>query len=126
MAKKKARPSAATRTPKASKNPPNKSEAIRAYYKSHPNAKPKEVAVELKKKGISVSTAFVSTIRSTSKKKGSVGKPGRPPGRKGPSARTGTQEVSIDSLLKVKQIVEEMGGISETRVALTALEKLMK
>lgn len=109
---------------------PNKSQAIRDYYKTNPTAKPREVVTELKKKGITVSTAFVSTIRSTSKKKGTVGKPGRPPGRKAAGTKTtrtkaGTQEVSIASLLKVKQIVEEMGGIGETRNALTALEKLM-
>ncbi|MCG8651937.1 MAG: hypothetical protein MI861_19005 [Pirellulales bacterium] len=117
---------------------PNKSQAIREYYASHPNAKPKEVAAELKKKGISVSTAFVSTIRSTSKKKKVIGKPGRPPGSGKKSLRRGrpvgsgvgtssraSQEVSIESLLKVKRMVEEMGGIGQTRTALTALEKLL-
>lgn len=116
---------------------PNKSLAIRNYYKAHPGAKPKEVASELKKQGIAVSTAFVSTIRSTSKKKKVIGKPGRPPGKKsaklgravgsgaGKSSARGRQEVSIDSLLKVKQMVEEMGGIGETRTALSALEKLL-
>ena len=49
---------------------PNKSQAIRDYYKAHPNAKPKDVVSALKKKGIVVSAQFVSTIRSVSKKKG--------------------------------------------------------
>ncbi len=115
---------------------PNKSQAIREYYKAHPKAKPKEVASELKKKGINVSTAFVSTIRSNSKRKKTIGKPGRPPGKKsvrrgrpvgsgGSRTARGGQEVSIESLLKIKRMVEEMGGINETRTALTALEKLL-
>ena len=113
---------------------PNKSQAIRDYYAAHPKAKPQEVASELKKKGIAVSAGFVSTIRSTSKKKKTVGKPGRPPGSKaatgarqsaGRRAAQDGQEVSIDTLLKVKKMVEEMGGIGETRTALSALEKLM-
>ncbi len=130
MAKKKA---------KAKAEAPNKSQAIREYYKANPKAKPKEVAAELKKKGITVSTAFVSTIRSNSKNKKTIGKPGRPPGKKsarrgrpvgatasaGRGSRGGAQEVSIESLLKVKKMVEEIGGINETRTALSALERLL-
>lgn len=128
MAKKKAG------TPKKKAGTPNKSQAIRDYYKAHPKAKPQEVAAELKKKGINVTTAFVSTIRSNSKKKKGNGKPGRPRGKKtvrrgrpvgSGSGSRGTQEVSMESLLRVKELVEEMGGINECRTALTALEKLL-
>lgn len=103
---------------------PNKSQAIRDYYKSHPTAKPKQVVVALKKKGIVVNAQFVSTIRSVSKKKGGkIGRPGRPVG----SGRRpiGSKEVSLDSLLQVKRIVDEMGGIGKARMALTALEQLV-
>ena len=120
---------------------PNKSKAIRDYYNAHPTAKPKEVAEALSKEGITVTPAFVSTIRSTSKKK-KVSKRGRPSTRQSarpstrPSARRGGRpsttrravsspdEVSIDSLLKVKRIVDEMGGVEDARNALAALEKL--
>jgi hypothetical protein len=34
-------------------------------------------------------------------------------------------EISYESLLKVKQIVREMGGIEDARSALTALEHLL-
>lgn len=101
---------------------PNKSKAIRDYYDAHPNAKPKEVVVALKKKGIHVNAQFVSTIRSVSKKKGGkIGRPGRPVGS---GRRPGSGEVSYDSLLRVKRIVDEMGGIGQARNALTALEQL--
>lgn len=106
----------------AKKKSQNKSQAIRDYYQSHPNAKPREVVAALKKKGVVVNAQFVSTIRSVSKKKGGkIGKPGRPVGS-GRHPRPG--DVSLDSLLKVKKIVDEMGGIGQARSALTALEQL--
>ena len=100
----------------------NKSQAIREYYDANPFAKPKEVANELKKKGIQVTPAFVSTIRSTSKRKGGkIGKPGRPVGS---TNRRLNGDVSVEALVQVKQIVDEMGGIPQARAALAALEKL--
>ncbi len=104
---------------------PNKSQAIRDYYNSHPGAKPKEVVAALKKKGIVVNAQFVSTIRSVSKKKGGkIGRPGRPVGS-GKRETNGSGEVSFNSLIKVKAIVDEMGGIGRARSALTALERLV-
>lgn len=121
---------------------PNKSEAIRDYYAANPTAKPKEVAEALSKQGISVTPAFVSTIRSTSKTKKKTGKRGRPAGRKTArktarktgrrvgrpaTARRGTAargDVSLDSLVRVKEIVDEMGGVEDARSALAALERL--
>lgn len=119
---------------------PNKSQSIREYSSANPTLKPKQIAADLEKKGISVSPGFVSTILSTSKRKKKVGRPGRPKsagsvkavravGRPTKTAKASTassEDVSIDSLLKVKQIVAEVGGISEAKSALTALEKLMK
>ena len=112
----------------------NKSQLIRDYRKAHPNQKPKQIAAELAKKGIKVSPQFVSTILSTSKKKKKIGKPGRPKGSKsagrssaaaGRRTSTRSTNISIESLIKVKEIVKEMGGIDEARKALTALEQLM-
>jgi len=119
---------------------PNKSQAIRDYFAAHPDAKPKEAAEELSKQGLSVTPGFASTIRSNSKTKKS-GKRGRPSkstagrsaanksvrgnGRSSNARRASPAgEVSIDSLVKVKRIVDEMGGVEDARNALTALEKL--
>ncbi len=128
---------------------PNKSQAIRDYYTANPDAKPMEVASALKEQGIDVTPPFVSTVRSTSlKKKGltrkkSANKPGPKPatnktvskrGRKPGSTNKVTAakatsnsngEVSFDSLLRVKQIVEEIGGVDDARAALSALERLI-
>lgn len=43
---------------------PNKSAAIRDYLESNPNAKPKEIVEHLQSKGMDVTPAFVSTIKS--------------------------------------------------------------
>lgn len=120
---------------------PNKSQAIRDYYGANPDAKPMEVAAELGKKGIVVTPAFVSTVKSTtmgksakksarksakkstaSAKKSTGAKRGRPVGS---TNKTTSNEVSLDSLLQVKKIVEEMGSVQDAKNALTALEKLM-
>jgi len=117
----------------------SKSGAIRDYYAANPNAKPMEVSSKLAEQGIEVTPAFVSTVRSTDKRKG---KPGRKASKKRSVKRSArvasktaapprasktaaTGEVSLDSLLKVKRIVEEMGGVDDAKTALTALEKLM-
>ncbi|MCC9643481.1 hypothetical protein LOC71_14445 [Rhodopirellula sp. JC740] len=118
---------------------PNKSQAIRDYYTANPSAKPMEVAAELGKKGIDVTPAFVSTVKSTTMGK-SAKKSARKSAAKSPAAKkTGAKrgrpagstskaasnEVSLDSLLQVKKIVEEMGSVQDAKNALTALEKLM-
>ncbi|WP_145169114.1 hypothetical protein [Rubripirellula lacrimiformis] len=111
---------------------PNKSQAIRDYNTSNPSAKPKQIAEDLSKQGISVSAGFVSTILSTSKRKKKVARPGRPKGSVKsvravgrPAKAKSNGDVSVDSLLKVKQLVAEIGGIDEAKSALSTLEKLM-
>lgn len=112
----------------------NKSQAIRDYRKAHPQHKPKQISEELSKGGVKVSAQFVSTVLSNSKKK-PVRKPGRPKttsqtrrgrptaARRGrPSKRS--EEVSVESLLRVKEVAEELGGIEDVRTALNALEEL--
>ena len=47
----------------------NKSQAIRDYYKANPKAKAQEVVDALGKKGITVTTNLVSTVKSTHNKK---------------------------------------------------------
>ena len=114
----------------------NKSQTIRDYSKANPDQKPKQIAEALAKKGITVSPLFLSTILSTSKKKTKTRKAGRPKGRKS-ATKTVTRrgrpakkqaasgEVSLESLLKVKEVVNEMGGVENVRTALKALEALL-
>jgi len=112
----------------------SKSQAIRDYYEANPKAKPKQVASDLVAQGFDVTPQFVSTVRSNAKRKTKkkASRRGRPATKKTarrvgrPSGRTaGTQsEVSIDSLIKVKSIVDEMGSVNQARKALETLSKL--
>lgn len=122
---------------------PNKSQSIRDFSKENPAMKPKQISEELTKKGVAVSPGFVSTILSTSKKKSKTTRPavaskkkatskvksvraiGRPKGTKVAAASKASGDISVDSLLKFKQLVAEVGGIDEAKSALTTLEKLM-
>lgn len=116
---------------------PNKSQAIREYYEAHPDAKPKAVVEALAAKGVVVTPAFVSTIKSTSINKGAKpaakGKRGPKPGASvkapkvaaaKPAAAKSTGGVSIDTLIKAKGLVKELGGIDNAMSALAALKRL--
>lgn len=116
---------------------PNKSAAIRDYVTANPEAKPPEIVAAMKAQGIDVSTAFVSTVKSktvgkSAKKKGRK-KAGRPKGTTkaavaaAPAARSsnGQSNVSVDQLLKAKKLVGDLGGVSQARAALEALERIV-
>ncbi|MEM1226837.1 MAG: hypothetical protein AAGJ40_14150 [Planctomycetota bacterium] len=120
---------------------PNKSKSIRDFHASNPSVKPKEMSALLAKKGVDVTPAFISTILSTDKRKGgTTGKRGRPskktaraaaPATKSvrrgrpPAAAKSNGEISLDSLIEVKKIVDKMGGVDDAKNALLALEKLI-
>ena len=115
----------------------NKSNAIRDIKSANPTAGPTEIAALIKTQfGVEVTPATVSTVLSTDKKRnGKVSRPGRPKGSKNTADKApaaskavtlnGNQDAFIQSLLKAKQLVNDMGGISEARSALNALESLM-
>ncbi|KAA5545857.1 hypothetical protein FYK55_02745 [Roseiconus nitratireducens] len=116
------------------KSTPNKSKEIRDYLKDHPGAKPREIVDAMKSKGVDVSAQFVSTVKSTSKKKkGPARRRGRPAGSKNkttsmtrPATKKSGDTVSVESLIKLKKVVEEIGSIEEAKAALTTLEQLAK
>jgi ribosomal protein L23 len=112
----------------------NKSNAIREIKAAHPEAGPTEIARMIEEQfGVTVAPATVSTVLSTDKKRtGKVGRPGRPKGSKNgakssanSSIGNGQSDVFLQNLLKAKQLVSDMGGISQARSALDALESLI-
>lgn len=117
---------------------PNKSQAIRDFYAANPEAKPKAVVEALAGQGIEVSAAFVSTIKSTSVGKTFKGARRGPkpkiakaaPSVKAASVSTkapraaAAPTLSIDSLVKAKGLVRDLGGIENAMNALAALKKL--
>lgn len=119
----------------------NKSQAIRDYYADNPTAKPIEVAEAMKAQGIDVNAQFVSTVKSNAKKSKKTGRRGRPAGASAKSTaapaakkvgrppasqtRAHSGEVSLDSLINAKKLVEEMGGVENARNVISVLEQLM-
>lgn len=113
---------------------PNKSEAIRAYYDENPEAKPKDVVAAMKEKRLTVTPAFVSTIRSKQLARGNQPpkRRGRPKGTnkmvasKRSTARKPTKadSLSLSSLLKAKELIAELGGAENAHATIDAVDQL--
>lgn len=97
---------------------PNKSQAIRDYLKTHPNAGPTEVGRELKKKGLKVAPALVSNVKAAMLGKKAGGKRGRR------TAMGKNDQVSITALVDAREFVDSVGGIAKAKKIIAALEKL--
>jgi hypothetical protein len=106
---------------KRAKKRGEKTQAIRDYRTSNPNAKPAQIAEELNKVGLSVTPQYVSTILSKDKKTGKGKRRGRPPGRKPAAART----ASFDNLLAAKKLVEKAGSVEAAKSAIAQYSELM-
>ena len=94
---------------------PNKSQAIRDYLKSHPDAGPTEVCKELGKKGLKIAPALVSNVKAAmlGKKSG---------GRRVSISRGDT--VNLGALVEAREFVDKVGGMKNAHKILAALEKL--
>ena len=112
---------------------PSKSDLIRTTSTENPTAGPTEIAKLIQTAhNIKVSPAMVSTVLSQDRTRG--GKPakrGRPPkaaaskpGRKAASS-SGASGVSVDTLVRIKQLADEMGGVDQARKALDALSQIL-
>jgi predicted transcriptional regulator len=94
----------------------SKSAAIRTYTSSHPDAKPKEIAENLNQSGYKITPQYVSTILSNDRKKG-------PSVRRRRAIVVGS--ASIDQLLAVKKLVNEVGGVQAAQHAIAQYSRLM-
>ncbi len=113
----------------------SKSQLIRDAKKENPTAGPTEIATALEKAhGIKVTAAMVSTVLSQDRARGGKpGKRGRPPkadgaskpGRKAAAPAASGKGVSVDALIRIKKLADEMGGVSEAKRALDALSQLL-
>ena len=125
MAKKAAPKKKATPKKKAPAQKVNKSQAIRDYCEANPDAGPTETAAALKKQGIKVSTAMVSTVKTQAKKKTKTQKRrGRPRKNATSSAKPASDKIALSSLIQAKKMAESLGGIEKAQTALAALAKL--
>ncbi len=105
----------------------SKSDLIRTTSAENPKAGPTEVATLIQTShGVKVSPAMVSTVLSQDRSRG--GKParrGRPPKAGRPGRKSDGSKLSIDALVRIKKLADEMGGVAEARRALDALSQLM-
>jgi len=102
----------------------NKTAAIVAEYAKNPEAKPRDIAAALNKKGLDVTSAYVSTIKASRKRDG------KPLGEAVASAppsfkkKTGKDAISLEELQAAKNLADELGGIDQASRVLDALRKL--
>jgi hypothetical protein len=93
----------------------NKTALIREALEKSPNSSSAEIAASLRRYGISAQ--YVSTIKSTSKKRAGKKKVGR-------KKKANTGEVSVSDLVKVSKFVDELGGIERAQEVLSVLAKI--
>ncbi len=114
----------------------NKTQAIREYLESNPDAMPKAVSADLKAQGIDVAPQRVSIVKSNLKKAAEGGAPSKRGRRKKgvrakaaraprSPART-NNDLSFQTLQKAKELSDQLGGVEKARDALTALLELTK
>jgi hypothetical protein len=124
------KPARAARGAKVAKGG-SKSDAVRAYLASNPDASPISVAKALKAKalkakGIKISVSLASAVKYAKKGK----KAGRPAGRhamgrpKMPARASSNGALNLEVLVEAKRLAERLGGIDAAREALAALAKL--
>lgn len=108
---------------RASKKSVNKSDAIREHAEKFPEDGPSAISAALAKRGIKVTAAFVSTVKSNDRRKsGSSGSSGSKRRR----ASTGSlDDATIRALSNAKKLVEEAGSISAAKAALDNYGKLL-
>ncbi|MEM6469602.1 MAG: hypothetical protein AAF802_08510 [Planctomycetota bacterium] len=106
----------------------NKSAAIRDYLSANSQAKPAAVAAALKAQGIEVDAQYVSIVKSNTKKQSKKRRsPSKRPSVPGPTRPSGVNDqVSIQSMLQMKKLVQEVGSFEEAHRSLTLLEQLAK
>jgi hypothetical protein len=97
----------------------NKSEKIREYLATNPDATPTVIQQDLKRQGVPVTYSLISQVKY---KGGSTRKATRGSGGRSRGGRSAN--ISIDELVSAKQIADRLGGLDRAKQALTLLERL--
>ena len=131
MAKVKKRPASKksiTKKKTATKKTVNKSQAIRDYLKTHRNAGPKEVQAALAKKGIQVTEALVSNVKSNAKKKKTPVKKVTDQDSKKAAQHTSLQDIKQAGglLLQAVELVAKVGTKEAQQLVSLASEAVKK
>jgi hypothetical protein len=99
----------------------NKSEEIRQAMKASPSAGPTEIAAQLSEKGIKVTPAMVSTVKT--KTKSSKGKRGRKSKKLGRPVGGGTRTNGFAEVESTIVFVKGVGGMDKAKQLIALLEK---
>ena len=101
------------------KNGVNKSEEIRQLYKANPKLKAKEVIATLNEKGISVTEGLVYLIKG--KILGRKGRRKRAQKIVANVARTTGNADALSTVLKVKSLADQVGGMKKLKALIDAI-----
>ena len=101
------------------KNGVNKSEEIRQLYKANPHLKAKEVIATLSEKGISVTEGLVYLIKG--KILGRKGRRRRAQKIVANVAQTTGNADALSTVLKVKSLAEQVGGMKKLKALIDAI-----
>ena len=106
----------------APKSDVNKTEEIKKALAATPDKKPKEISEVLTAKGVEVSPAYVSTIKTNLKAKAEA------PKKKATKKRTPTaapaSDITFEQLCMAKEMAQQFGGIEKAKATLAALSEL--
>lgn len=107
-----------------SKNGSNKSQAIREMsLQLGRKARPRDVIAGLKEKGVEVSPALVTNVLSRAAMR--KGRKVRRLVGAAVNARRSGGDVSIDSLVSAKKLIDQVGSVGEAKKAIDAIARLM-
>jgi hypothetical protein len=107
-------PAAGKTSPSRGSSRPSKADAIRSAWKElGASARPRDVILVLAKRGVTASSAQVSTLRRSL------------PGRRAHGNSTAAS-ASLDHLMAAKDLAKRLGGIEAAQSALANLARLME
>jgi hypothetical protein len=115
-AKKAAKSQAAGATTTTAKKPGvSKTQAVKDFYKKNPKASNQEAVDALAKEGITISTNYISNIKSNRKKR-----------RKVVKAAVAKGEIGITEIKAALTYIKDVGSVAAAKQALAAAEEIRK
>jgi hypothetical protein len=103
----------------------SKSAAIRTFMAANPAAGPTAVSQALKKKGILVSPAYVSTVKATSKTKTAKDARFSNGAEAGHGSPTPDRAAYLKQLVITRKYAEQVGGVDSAADLVRALRELV-
>lgn len=103
----------------AKRKGPSKSQAIREALEQNPKASAKEVVATLAEKGIKVTSALVYGVKGQlAHVKGQRKKKAK---RLATARKSLNGQISVESITKVKQLADDVGGMANLKALITVL-----